>query len=241
MNTFLIIWFASAFLAALWAAYDLITNQPAIMPVLKIGWTLIILYLGVIGLALCILSCRTSQGQVHEEFVAPMWKRALGSTIHCLSGDALGIVIVAVIVSNTHLPMAVEFAIEYVFAFLFGWLLFQVTPIMVLMGKTFQEALFAGFRAEAVALRVMVMGMFPKMYTLINAAAAGSEGMPSALSLEFWGIMTASIAVGFLVSYPANWWLVKIGWKRGMGSAQVMGEGGSRTNLVRSGNPGQIK
>jgi hypothetical protein len=83
----------------------------------------------------------------------------------------------------------------------------------------------------------MVMGMFSTMYTLMNAAAAGSEGMPSALSLEFWGIMTASIAVGFLVSYPANWWLVKIGWKRGMGSAQVMGEGGSRT---KSGVTGRL-
>ncbi|NIT57305.1 MAG: hypothetical protein GWN67_10825, partial [Phycisphaerae bacterium] len=109
MTTFLVIWFVSAFLAALWATYDLITNQPKIMPVIKIAWVLIILYLGVIGLALYIFSCRVSSNQDHDDFVAPMWKRALGSTIHCVSGDALGIVIVAVIVANTHLPMAVEF------------------------------------------------------------------------------------------------------------------------------------
>ena len=125
MTTLLVIWFVSAFFAALWATYDLITNQPKIMPVIKVAWVLIILYLGVIGLALYILSCRPKPGQDHDEFVAPMWKRALGSTIHCVSGDALGIVIVAVIVSNTTLSMAVEFAMEYVFAFLFGWLLFQ--------------------------------------------------------------------------------------------------------------------
>lgn len=228
MTTFLIIWFVSAFLAALWATYDLITNQPMIMPVIKIAWVLIILYLGVIGLALYIFSCRSNQSQVHDEYVAPMWKRALGSTIHCVSGDALGIVIVAVIVSNTRLPMAVEFGIEYVFAFLFGWLLFQVTPIMVFMGKSLREALFAGARAEFVSLTAMVMGMFPTMYVLMKAVSGSSGHMPSPLNLEFWGIMTASIAVGFVVSYPASWWLVKVGWKRGMGSARVMGEGGDR-------------
>lgn len=228
MTTFLVIWFVSAFLAALWATYDLITNQPKIMPVIKIAWVLIILYLGVIGLGLYIFSCRVSSNQDHDDFVAPMWKRALGSTIHCVSGDALGIVIVAVIVANTHLPMAVEFTIEYVFAFLFGWLLFQVTPIMVFMGKTFREALFAGARAEFISLTAMVLGMFPTMYVLMKAFSGSSGHMPSPLSLEFWGIMTASIAVGFVVSYPASWWLVKVGWKRGMGSAHVMGEGAGR-------------
>jgi len=155
-----------------------------------------------------------------------MWKRALGSTIHCVSGDALGIVMVAVIISQTHLPMLAEFAIEYAFAFLFGWLIFQVAPIMVFMGKSFREALFAGVRAEFVSLTVMVMGMFPTMYALMKAVGGSGGHMPSPVSLEFWGIMTASIAMGFLVSYPASWWMVSVGWKRGMGSARVMGRGG---------------
>lgn len=228
MITFLSIWFISAILAAIWAAYDMITNQPRIMPLIKIAWVLIILYLGVVGLILYIYSCRAPSGVDHDVYVAPMWKRALGSTIHCVSGDALGIVMVAVIISQTHLPMLAEFAIEYAFAFLFGWLIFQVAPIMVFMGKSFREALFAGVRAEFVSLTVMVMGMFPTMYALMKAVGGSGGHMPSPVSLEFWGIMTASIVVGFLVSYPANWWMVSIGWKRGMGSAHVMGEGGGR-------------
>lgn len=107
----------SAFLAALWATYDLISNQPEIMPIIKVGWVLIILYLGVIGLVLYLYACSVRPGQDHDDFVSPMWKRALGSTIHCVSGDALGIVIVAVVVSGARLPMTVEFALEYVFAF----------------------------------------------------------------------------------------------------------------------------
>jgi len=228
MITFLSIWFISAILAAIWAAYDMITNQPRIMPVIKIAWVLIILYLGVVGLALYIYSCRAPATTDHDEFIAPMWKQAVGSTMHNVSGDALGVVIAAVIVSNTALPMVAEFAIEYAFAFLFGWLIFQVTPIMAFQGKSFREALVAGVKAEFLALTVVVMGMFPTMYALMKVAGGGGGHMPSPVSLEFWGIMTASIAVGFLVSYPANWWMVSIGWKRGMGSAHVMGEGGGR-------------
>lgn len=228
MTAILVLWFASAILAALWAAYDLIKNQPKILPVIKLAWVLVILYLGVIGLILYHFSCRVPASIDHSEFVAPMWKRSLGSTIHCVSGDALGIVIVAVIIYNAHLPMIAEFAIEYVFAFLFGWLIFQVAPIRIFMGKSLREALLGGARAEFVSLTVMVMGMFPTMYLLMRAAGGSGGTMPSPLSLEFWGIMSVSIAVGFLFTYPASWWMVSVGWKRGMGSAGVMGRGGVR-------------
>ncbi|NIS81086.1 MAG: DUF4396 domain-containing protein [Anaerolineales bacterium] len=232
MNTFLIIWFASAFLAALWTAYDLITEQPKIMPVIKVAWVLVILYLGIIGLILYNLSCRAPTKISHDEYVSPMWKRALGSTIHCVSGDALGIVMVAVIIYNAHLPMLAEFAIEYAFAFLFGWLIFQVPPIMVFMGKSFREALLDGLRAEFVSLTAMVAGMFPTMYLLMKAAGGSGGHMPSPLSLEFWGMMSASIAIGFIVTYPVSWWMVSVGWKRGMGSALVLGEGGDSARMT---------
>ncbi len=228
MDIFLTVWFASAVLAAAWAGYDLFTHQPKIMPIIKVGWLLVILYLGIAGLILYVVSCRAPRASDHGEFVAPMWKRALGSVIHCVSGDALGIVIVAIIINSAHLPVAAEFAIEYVFAFLFGWLIFQVAPIRVFMGKSFREALSSGARAELVSLTAMVLGMFPTMYFLMRAGAGGAGHMPAPTSLEFWGIMSASIAVGFLVTYPASWWMVSVGWKKGMGSVGVMGQGGGK-------------
>lgn len=227
MNSLLLLWFGSAIVAAIWAAYDLLTNQPRIMPVIKVAWVLIILYLGIAGLILYILSCRAPASVDHSTYVAPMWKRALGSTIHCVSGDALGIVAVAVIVNRAHLPIATEFALEYAFAFLFGWLIFQVAPIRVFMGKSLREALVSGARAEFVSLTAMVAAMFPTMYLLMGAASQSGGHMPAPTNLEFWGIMSASIAVGFVASYPASWWMVSKGWKRGMGSTRVLGAGGS--------------
>lgn len=109
MTTFLVLWFAAAILSAAWVAYDVTTGQPEIMRVMKIAWVLITLYLGVVGLVLYITSCREPAASEHEQFVAPMWKQALGSSVHCVAGDAVRIVVVAAITAMTPLSMFVDF------------------------------------------------------------------------------------------------------------------------------------
>jgi hypothetical protein len=54
----------------------------------------------------------------------------------------------------------------------------------------------------------------------------GGAHMAEPTTLRFWGAMAAGIAVGFLFTYPVNWWMVAAGWKHGMGSVGVMGKGG---------------
>ena len=44
--------------------------------------------------------------------------------------------------------------------------------------------------------------------------------------VQFWGAMSAAIIVGFVVTYPVNWWLVASGRKHGMASSMAMGHGG---------------
>ena len=41
----------------------------------------------------------------HEAFIKPLWKQALGSTIHCLAGDAMGIILAAAITATLGLPV----------------------------------------------------------------------------------------------------------------------------------------
>jgi hypothetical protein len=223
----LALWFAAAVISAAWVTYDLFTNQPEIMPVMKAAWTLITLCLGVAGAALYVVSCRPPTPAQHEQYVSPMWKRAVGSTIHCVAGDALGIALVAAITALTRLSVFADFALEYVTAFLFGWLIFQVVPVMVLQGRSLGQALRTAFKAELVSLTAMVVGMFPTMYFLMTRAPSGGPPhMPEPTTLTFWGIMAAAIAVGFLTTYPFNWWMVTMGWKHGMGTVHVVGKGG---------------
>ena len=216
------IWGVSSITSVIWLLIDL-RSQPEIMTMMKVAWTLITLYLGVIGLALYVSSCREPRPGTHDEFIAPMWKQATGSVIHCVAGDALGIVTAAIATSFLSMPMYGDMIVEYIVGFLVGWLLFQTVPMMQMNHISFQSALRTGFWAELLSLTFMVLGMFPTMVYLMNLLSVMS---PWAFS--FWFVMSMSILVGSVVTYPINWWMVSTGMKHGMGSAHVMGHGGSQ-------------
>ncbi|MCF8567056.1 DUF4396 domain-containing protein [Alicyclobacillus tolerans] len=215
------IWGVSSIASSVWLLVDL-RNQPEIMSMMKVAWTLITLYLGVIGLALYVTSCREPRPGTHDEFVAPMWKQATGSVIHCVAGDALGIVGAAVVTSLLGMPMYGDMVVEYIVGFLVGWLLFQTIPMMHMNHISLQSALRTGFWAELLSLTFMVLGMFPTMVYLMSLWSVMSPW-----SFGFWFVMSMSILVGSVVTYPINWWMVSKGMKHGMGSAHVMGHGGS--------------
>ncbi|MBW8060597.1 MAG: DUF4396 domain-containing protein [Solirubrobacterales bacterium] len=221
MDAFLVAFFASAIACAAWVAYDLRSHQPEIMPVMKVAWVLITLYSGPVGVTLYLVSCREPRPGTHQQFVAPIWKQAVGSTMHCVAGDALGIVTAAAITSALGFAAGVDFAIEYVAAFLFGWLIFQVAPARM-QGQRLGAALRGAFVAELVSLTAMAIGMFATTYWL----RGGGPSAPGPETLEFWGAMSVGIAVGFIWTYPVNWLLVTSGRKHGMGTMSVMGKGG---------------
>lgn len=231
MTAFLVLWFAMAIFSAAWVAYDVITDQPEIMRVMKIAWVLITLYLGIVGLVLYITSCREPTPGEHEPFVVPMWKQALGSSVHCVAGDAVGIIVVAAITALTPLSMLLDFVLEYAAAFIFGWLVFQVIAIMAMQGQTFRQAIKGAFTAEFLSLTAMVIGMFPTMYWLMGMNSVQAH-MVGPTTLRWWGSMAAAIGIGFLFTYPANWWMVVAGWKHGMGSVSMMGRGGHVTSTT---------
>ena len=225
-------------LCALWVAYDTATGQPAIIPIMKVAWVLITLYLGVVGLILYLTSCREPAPGTHSQFVAPMWKQAVGSTVHCIAGDGIGIVIVAGVVSVTTLRWYEEFSLEYLAAFVSGWLLFQAVAMGRMMGG-FRAALRGAFVAEAVSLTAMVSGMFPTMYWLMGMSHEGTASdRLGPGDLEWWAAMSVALIVGSVVAYPVNWYLVATGRKHGMASDMAMGEGGCTPEAAGTAAPG---
>ncbi|UOF92304.1 DUF4396 domain-containing protein [Fodinisporobacter ferrooxydans] len=217
------LWALLSVFCVVWLVDDL-RRQPEIMNMMKVAWILITFYLGPIGLIIYVTSCREPEPGTHESFVAPMWKQAVGSLIHCVAGDALGIVAASVVTAELGTPMYVDMIVEYVIGFLVGWLLFQTIPIMHMNKISFQEAIQTGFLAEFLSLTFMVMGMFPAMYYLMNVWSVMSPWSPG-----FWFVMSISILIGSIIAYPINWWMVSKGMKHGMGSSHVMGHGGTHS------------
>jgi hypothetical protein len=207
----LLVWFALTVPSVAYIAWDAFTNtpQPVIM---KWGWILMTLYTGPAGAALYILSCQEPAPGEHERFVSPLWKQGLGSTIHCVAGDATGIIASAVVTSSLGLPMWLDVLVEYLAGFAFGLLIFQALFMRGMLGGSYLTAVAKSFLPEWLSMNGVMAGMIPVMVVLMLCDMSAME--PT--SLRFWGIMSLATVVGAIVAYPFNVWLVQAGYKHGM-------------------------
>jgi hypothetical protein len=219
----LAVWFGLTVPSIAYVAWDAFTRtpQPVIM---KWGWILMTLYTGPVGAALYVLSCQEPAPGGHEQFVLPLWKQGLGSTIHCVAGDATGIIASAVITSTLGLPMWLDIVVEYLAGFAFGLLIFQAFFMRGMLGGSYPEAVRKSFLPEWLSMNGVMAGMIPVMVVLMLRDMAAME--PT--SLRFWGIMSLATLVGAVVAYPINVWLVQAGYKHGMGTERP--EGGHGTH-----------
>jgi hypothetical protein len=223
LNIVLYVWFGLALVSAAYVAWDAFTNNPE-MTVMKWGWVLVTLYTGVVGLSFYILSCQEPAPFAHEEFVKPLWKQGLGSMIHCLAGDATGIIAAAAVTMTLGLPMWLDTTSEYVFGFLFGWTIFQALFLRDMAGGSYPKALRSTFMPEWLSMNAVMAGMVPTMVILMSRDMSGDSMDP--LSVRFWGVMSVAVLVGGVLAYPVNVWLVKQGLKHGMGTVLALGKGG---------------
>ena len=215
-------WFVLTALSVAYVAWDAYRNNPE-LKVMKWGWVLVTLYLGPIGLFLYVLSCKEPVPGTHERFVEPLWKQSLGSTIHCVAGDATGIIAAATITGLLGLPMAVDLVIEYAAGFGFGLFIFQALFMKDMMGGSYRAALRHSLVPEWLSMNFMMAGMFPTMIVLMMGRDMRAM---EPTQLTFWGAMSAAVLVGLVVAFPVNVWMVQKGLKHGMGTRRALGHGG---------------
>lgn len=215
------LWFALTLPAATFTAYDLARHTP-VATVMKWGWVLVILYTGPVGLFVYLVACREPLPGTHQAFVSPLWKQAVGSTIHCVAGDATGIIAGALVARRLHLPMALDLGFEYAAGFLFGLLIFQALFMRMMAGGSYWGAVRRTILPEWLSMNALMGGMIPVMVMLMTRVTQAME--PT--GLRFWGVMSLSILVGSVVAYPVNVWLVARRLKHGMGTVSVLGRGG---------------
>ena len=230
IDVVLLVWFVLTFLSVAYAAWDCFFNNPE-MTVMKWGWVLVTLYMGPIALVLYVLSCKEPSPGTHEDFIKPLWKQAVGSTIHCLAGDATGIIVAATVTALLGLPMWLDFIVEYVAGFAFGLLIFQSLFMKDMMGGSYVKALRHSLLPEWLSMNAVMAGMYPAMVLLMMGRDMRAM---EPTELAFWGAMSAAIAVGSVTAYPVNVWLVKVGLKHGMGTVRTLGKGGHSREAERA-------
>jgi hypothetical protein len=133
-----------------------------------------------------VLADKEPRPGTHEEFVKPLWKQGIGSTIHCVAGDATGIIIAAAITAMLGLPMWLDIIIEYIAGFALGLFIFQALFMKNMMGGTYWENVRNSFMPEFISMNAMMAGMAPVMAILMMGRDMRAM-WPG--ELLFWGVM----------------------------------------------------
>ena len=225
--------------------WDLFTNTPT-GNIMKLAWGLVVLYTGPIGLVVYLLSCREPLPGTHDAFIKSHWKQATGSLLHCVAGDATGIIVSAAIVYGLALPNGIDLIIEYISAFLVGLFVFQALFMVGMYGGNYLMAVRKTFFAETVSMNMVMVGMIPTMLLLMHAIPEAENPFRA----EFWGVMSLATIAAMITAYPINSWMVRRGLKHGMMTAipapkskAMEGMGGSAGMPADSGmqKPGDAK
>ncbi len=232
----MLLWFLLTALSLVFVVVD-IRATPA-SPVLKWGFILLTAYLGPLAAFLYVFGCREPLPGLHERYVATRWRQVLGSTMHCVAGDGVGILAGAVIASLFHLTKVTDIALEYVLGFGFGWSIFQTLFMRDMAGGSYMGALRRAFFPELLSMNCLMAGMVP-------VAAVATKSYPSShdpFGPAFWFVMSMALLVGFITAYPMNWWQVARHMKHGMITARPSSEpvnGGADRNMTDSHTPGE--
>jgi Domain of unknown function (DUF4396) len=206
----MLLWFLLTAASVVFVAIDIRTTPES--PVLKWGFILLTAYTGPIGAFLYVLGCREPLPGLHEQYVAARWRQVLGSTMHCVAGDGIGILAGATVGSILTLPHLADIALEYVLGFGFGWTIFQALFMREMAGGSYRRSLANTFIPEFLSMNLLMTGMVPT--AALGRMLIGHRLSP--LTPEFWFVMSMALLVGFIVAYPMNWWLVARGLKHGM-------------------------
>src|SRR5258707_6539529 len=194
----MLLWFLLAAVSLLFVAVDIRTTPES--PVMKWGFVLLTAYTGVVGAFLYVLGCREPLPGLHERYIAARWRQTLGSTMHCVAGDGVGILAGAALSSALGIAGVTEVIIEYTLGFAFGWTIFQALFMRDMAGGSYLRSLTSTFVRELLSMNFLMAGMLPTVMTL-------RKDVPSAdnpVTPNFWFVMSMVLLVGFVVAYPIN-------------------------------------
>jgi len=229
----MLLWFVLAAASLLFVAVDIRATPES--PVMKWGFVLVTAYTGVVGAFLYVLGCREPLPGLHERYTATRWRQALGSTMHCVAGDGVGILVGAALSRFLRFPSITEVIVAYVLGFGFGWTVFQALFMRDIAGGSYPRALKNTFAPELLSMNFLMTGMLPTVMTLRTYVVSAGDPMTP----NFWFVMSMGLLVGFVISYPINWWLVANHLKHGMMTVRpASADAGAHDRAVQAGMSG---
>jgi hypothetical protein len=206
----MLVWFLLTGASIAFVVWDSVANGVTSW-VQRLAWILVTVYTGPLGVFMYLLSCRRPFPGGHDRFTKATWKQGVNSEMHCLAGDATGIIIAASIVPVFGLSNGWDLLIEYSAGFISGLFIFQAMMMIGMYDGDYFKAVRKTFFAETVSMNFVMAGMIPTMLLL---AAQWPESRDP-LSPVFWFHMSMASIIGGIIAFPVNYWLVKNHLKHG--------------------------
>lgn len=130
-------------------------------------------------------------------------RTAASATLHCLTGCAIGEVLGMIISTALGWAAAPSIALAILLAFFFGYLL-SLLPLLR-HGLGWKKSLRIAFAADTASIAVMEITDNIVLLVIPGAIHAGLT------TFLFWGSLTFSLMVAFLVAFPLNKYLISRG------------------------------
>jgi hypothetical protein len=210
-------------LTALAIAFD-VTAHPQRMKIMNVVWPITGLYLPVVGWWLYADMARREPMSMPMDVMdmnaahggRSFRKSVFVSTTHCAAGCVIGDIIGAPIVFWTGWTLFgerlyAEYVVLFVLAYAFG-IAFQYLPIRVMRRLSRRAALLEAIKADTLSLTAFEIGLFAWMAVVYFQFVP----RPELTSPTYWFMMQIGMVLGFIASYPPNWYLVRSGVKPGM-------------------------
>jgi hypothetical protein len=200
---------AAGFVCAFGIAIDLV-RRPQPMWIMNVVWPITALYLGPIALWWYWTLARSNRKRAY-------WRNIVVEATHCGAGCTLGDVIAESAIFASGIVIAgsallTSYVGDFILAYAFG-IVFQYFAIAPMRGLPLLPGLRAAVQADTLSLTAFEIGLFAWMafMTFLPFHHALSPLQPA-----YWFLMQIGMAIGFVTSYPANWFLVAKGIKEPM-------------------------
>jgi hypothetical protein len=218
LHTLSVIYVPLSIVAALLVLADIyLLGRRQHMGVMEAVWPLTMLYWGPVGLIWYAWFGRGGgqHDHHHGHGRTPMWQSTFKGATHCGAGCALGDFL------GEWLAFAVGFTLfggelggailcGFVLAYLFG-IVFQYASVAPMQGLGLRDGVVAAVKIDTLSLLAYEVGMF-----VVMGLRAWIYPALHPTDWSYWFIMQVAMVVGFLTTYPVNWWLIRAGIKEAM-------------------------
>lgn len=210
---------------AAWMVAD-VGRRPQHMAVMNVVWPVTALFGSVLWLAAYLRWGRAPRPH-GEERSRPV--STFVGTTHCGAGCALGdlvaewlVVLVPAVAVVGGYPwlfsdkMFAVWVLDFVAAFVLG-IVFQYLAIVPMRGMSVRDGLRAALKADTLSITSWQAGMYGAMAVAqLWLLPLWFGGRAAVTTPVFWAAMQVAMLVGFVTSYPVNWYLVRSGVKEAM-------------------------